>query len=637
MGFACSDPQALNDLDLPGLCQLRSALFVVSTTGQGDPPVNMRRFWQDLKIASLPKTLLSSLRFAVFGLGDTHYREFNYAARKLHARLQGLGATSFVRLGLGDDQHDFGFEQELDPWAEAMWSSYAEITGVQPSAADTHRNAESLSPDRRYDVDMLGLEVPAATPDDCDIHFSRKAAGFQATVVDNRSLCSELHARTQQDVRNIRLSTPAGISYRAGDVCVVWPKANPKLVQRFISETLGLDPRTYVRITPSARGDGQTKCNTVSIFPEVPLTLEDVFSSYVDVSAVPARHFFYVLSLYTNNEYQEGEAHSKKLREFASRTLEAKDALYEYCKREKRSAAEVMWDFWTARPPLAELLSCLPLMRPRRYSIASCPKWIRASSMDTPASSAAQFWRSYQEACGPRWRCKPVGRATTDVLERRFAALSDSCNLDLCVAVVKFTTRNGRDCEGLCSSFLERAECGSSVVCSFESGSLALPPLEVPLIMVCPGTGLSPCRALVQERHFEIQSKGSSSSNGRFRAGLRDLMFLGFRHESGDFLYAEEWGEFTSWLSVYTAFSRDHEDKKVYVQDIIEEHGGEVCDLLDAGARVYVCGRSHPMPAQVFDSFVEVLQLHRRLSLEAATARLRNMQRAQQYICDTWG
>ena len=39
-------------------------------------------------------------------------------------------------------------------------------------------------------------------------------------------------------------------------------------------------------------------------------------------------------------------------------------------------------------------------------------------------------------------------------------------------------------------------------------------------------------------------------------------MFLGFRHQDGDFLYGEEWSTFSSWLSVHVAFSRDHEDKK---------------------------------------------------------------------------
>ena len=39
-------------------------------------------------------------------------------------------------------------------------------------------------------------------------------------------------------------------------------------------------------------------------------------------------------------------------------------------------------------------------------------------------------------------------------------------------------------------------------------------------------------------------------------------MFLGFRHQDGDFLYGEEWSTFRGWLSVHVAFSRDHEDKK---------------------------------------------------------------------------
>merc|ERR1712151_1457837 len=115
------------------------------------------------------------------------------------------------------------------------------------------------------------------------------------------------------------------------------------------------------------------------------------------------------------------------------------------------------------------------------------------------------------------------------------------------------------------------------------------------------------------------------------------LMFLGFRHQDGDFLYGGEWSTFSAWLAVHVAFSRDHSDRKVYVQDLIEEHGAHVSRLLDMGARIYVCGRSHPMPTQVFDAFTEVLHDHRGLSMEDAASRLREMQRAQRYICDTWG
>merc|ERR1712146_472557 len=129
-----------------------------------------------------------------------------------------------------------------------------------------------------------------------------------------------------------------------------------------------------------------------------------------------------------------------------------------------------------------------------------------------------------------------------------------------------------RECEGLCSCFLKRSKPHASPMrCSLERGTLSLPPLNVPLILVCPGTGLSPCRALVQERHLEVLC-ASTEARRRFSTGLRDLMFLGFRHRSGDFLYEEEWPSFSDWLAVHSAFSRDDPDRKVYVQDMIEEN-----------------------------------------------------------------
>lgn len=53
----------------------------------------------------------------------------------------------------------------------------------------------------------------------------------------------------------------------------------------------------------------------------------------------------------------------------------------------------------------------------------------------------------------------------------------------------------------------------------------------------------------------------------------------------------------------------------------------------DAGAMIFVCGRSHPMPSQVFDSFVEVLELNG-MTKDAATSRLRAMQRS--LVVEAW-
>eukprot|EP00931_Biecheleriopsis_adriatica_P101064 TRINITY_DN76286_c0_g1_i1.p1 TRINITY_DN76286_c0_g1~~TRINITY_DN76286_c0_g1_i1.p1 ORF type:complete len:691 (-),score=147.29 TRINITY_DN76286_c0_g1_i1:72-2072(-) len=629
-GLAVRDPQALDELSLEGLCKLKFGIFVISTTGQGDPPINMRRLWQELLTASLPPTLLCGLCFSVFGLGDTHYREFNYAARKLHARLKNLGAEPFFRLGLGDDQHDFGMEQELDPWAEGMWSALVTLPSLV-KVPGLENGTSTSEPELRYLVDELGeissSDVLAAPKNKADDNF-------RAEVVASRSLCSEAHAAECQDVWNIRLRMPRDKSFTAGDVCVVWPRTEAALVKRFVVETLGRSLQEHIRLRPLRSGAEEASCP----FPDRPLSLEEVFSSYIDVTAVPSRHFFHVLSLYTDDEL-----HKKKLTEFASRTLEAKDALYEYCKRERRSAAEVMWDFWTARPPLPQLLSCLPLLRPRRYSIASCPGWSSPGHGDTSAS--AEFWLRYQQCrCSPQWLLtwrpnEEQGSSTPSAASslsrplaaayKRLAVEHAATDFDLCVAVVNATTKTNRQVKGLCSNFLKDALVGEEVRISIERGSLRLPPSEVPLIMVCPGTGLSPCRALVQQRHLQQLRLPTRH--------CKDLLFLGFRHQDGDFLYGDEWETFDSWLSVHVAFSRDHEDKKVYVQDVVEEQGQHVCQLLDAGALIFVCGRSHPMPSQVFDAFVEVLQRHGGMSEDAAAARLRLMQRTQRYICDTWG
>ena len=83
-------------------------LFITSTTGQGDPPDNMRNFWRFLLRRSLPSNSLQNMKYAVFGLGDSSYPKYNTCARKLYKRLEHLGAQSLVPIGLGDDQHPKG-------------------------------------------------------------------------------------------------------------------------------------------------------------------------------------------------------------------------------------------------------------------------------------------------------------------------------------------------------------------------------------------------------------------------------------------------------------------------------------------------------------------------------------------------
>lgn len=96
-------------------------IFVCSTTGQGDAPENMKRFWRFLRQKRIPRDSLARVNFTVFGLGDSGYPIYNAVARRLYQRLLNLGAQSVHPRGLGDDQHPLGYDGALIPWMENLW------------------------------------------------------------------------------------------------------------------------------------------------------------------------------------------------------------------------------------------------------------------------------------------------------------------------------------------------------------------------------------------------------------------------------------------------------------------------------------------------------------------------------------
>lgn len=68
----------------------------------------MATFWSHLLRADLPPDILDELHFAVFGLGDSAYERFCWAAKMLRRRLSALGAVEIADMGLGDDQAPLG-------------------------------------------------------------------------------------------------------------------------------------------------------------------------------------------------------------------------------------------------------------------------------------------------------------------------------------------------------------------------------------------------------------------------------------------------------------------------------------------------------------------------------------------------
>jgi NADPH-ferrihemoprotein reductase len=66
-------------------------------------------------------TVLKSMRYAVFGLGNATYRYFNEMGKVIDRCFTEMGATRIVETGLGDAE--MLMDEEFAEWREGLWST----------------------------------------------------------------------------------------------------------------------------------------------------------------------------------------------------------------------------------------------------------------------------------------------------------------------------------------------------------------------------------------------------------------------------------------------------------------------------------------------------------------------------------
>ncbi len=110
------------------LTKTECAVFIVSTWGEGEPPNDADEFWSELEFAALD---LSCMHYAVFGLGDSGYDEFNGFARDLDERLKVLGAKPFM----DRVDADIDYSDDFDDWEARVLKHAGAAMGADLSAA----------------------------------------------------------------------------------------------------------------------------------------------------------------------------------------------------------------------------------------------------------------------------------------------------------------------------------------------------------------------------------------------------------------------------------------------------------------------------------------------------------------------
>jgi sulfite reductase alpha subunit-like flavoprotein len=356
-----ADCRAVDVVPLPTLASDRVVLWLAATTGQGAVPRSFRAVWRALLARQLTALRpMQSTRVACLGLGDSSYAHYNVVARRLAARLAQLGAQALLPLHLCDAAAASGSGPQYVQWRSsvlAMLAPHSLQKSVDPCAP---------SP---YTVVVVDLTSGGREDSGADNKLVR--------VMENTRITDAQH---WNDVRQLRLA----VTSEPGDILWLWPTnatrkqsvvlpvclaAAGGVMHRFPTESVeawmlrkGLQD-VVMRVSladvhPAPWWNGQA------------LPLSAWLTSVFDLWSVAIP--YYAVRVAVQYSRHTSDDILARLRGMAAAPFGA--AVRDYVLDECRSVAEVFDDFDcnVASIPLPLLLSALPLIQPRPYSVAQC-------------------------------------------------------------------------------------------------------------------------------------------------------------------------------------------------------------------------------------------------------------------------
>lgn len=361
---------------------------------------------------------------------------------------------------------------------------------------------------------------------------------------------------------------------------------------------------------------GISPTQKVSIDSGAPLTVEEVVRDKIDLCTfVKSRKVLFALSQVCNNRDE-----ISALELLSSKTERGIELFETYITAQRRSIVDLLKEFPSCQTiTLQNLVSILPPIPPRYYSIASSPLGRQGNAVHI-AFSVVDYLTPSLTLDG-----KEVGL-------RRIRGVATSHLEALCAPLMS----NPRKTEFLESFGVK--------IFPKPSEEFHLPSdLSIPLILVGPGTGIAPFLGFLEHRNALMASAGAEATIGSTE------VFFGCRHANHDDLYPLELEGFRKEGvidQVHKAFSRDG-PKKEYVQDLM------LCDkgtserlaetILNKKGRVYICGDGNHMGRDVQAAIADLLGPHLN-SIEETTASpevvgkqyVESMKREGRFLLDIW-
>jgi sulfite reductase (NADPH) flavoprotein alpha-component len=308
----------MSDYPLKNLKQEKNLLLVVSTHGEGDPPIAAEDVYTHLHSARAPK--LHETSFSVLALGDKSYLHFCKTGADFDEQLEKLGAS---RLHPRVDC-DVDFEDDAEAWIEATINALLQSSSTNGTLSGTNGHANGTT--AAY-VTANGH----ATANDHAVLYTKKNP-FAAPLLEK----IQLNGRgSQKETYHLEFSLEdSGLVYEPGD-------------------SLGVIAENSLRLVEEILG-------TVKLSNDAPVgesTLGEMLSRKVELTVLTRE------TLTKHNEF----AQSSELAAILADTNRLKSYLY------GNDVNDLLRTFPAQHTPdsLASILRKLP---PRLYSIASSLK-----------------------------------------------------------------------------------------------------------------------------------------------------------------------------------------------------------------------------------------------------------------------
>eukprot|EP00877_Chromochloris_zofingiensis_P012868 jgi/Chrzof1/7835/Cz02g38090.t1 len=629
----------------------KGSVVIVTSTYNGQPPDNAVQFSKWLKAKASKPGSLSSLSYAVFGVGNSQWQTYQAFPHLVDTLLAEAGASRLRDMGTSDTELN-SFEELWESWSQSLIPDLLVYHQVDaPQGAESASKA-TASDQPRLKLRVLGAgEVPATkslTPKDV-VATMRKEAGkalestdgyYPLDVTANRELQGP---GSDRSTRHVELLLPPALTYTAGDHLEVLANNAPQVGDDSRFGTVGC----LIQCSEAARHYfARQHYKPYSVIalkrptPSIAAQLH-ICCFLVDALLVP------VMQL-VNAALDVLGLEGSELVEWSHDPAAAGGPARGMGKKVQLHGIGPIIVTITARLALTWLadLSAVPSKRVVAALADSCECPPEKRKLADYATEDGYK----KKVLGPKltliellatFSSSPMTLPTLlNLLPRlapRYYSISSSPlaaknNCTVTVGLVEYTTPTGRVHRGAASDMLASTAVGGGVLGTVRGlqSTFRLPKNPAtPVIMIGPGTGIAPMMGFLQERQQLIQS-GTAVGEAH--------MFFGCRTLAHDYIYKEELAKYQAsgaLSKLHVAFSRDG-PMKVYVQDLLLQQGAAVWQLLEAGAYIYVCGDAKRMAPDVRNVLKQIAEKCGGLNESSSEIWMAGLRESKRYLEDVW-